>query len=418
MSPSSKVGAKANENYFHVGDLLWTRSYTCFEADVNILLNTGDVPNMYAADERADIIEKMQLVALSLPRGRQIDVQPLSMYNLFIERVRQNLHIVIAMSPIGDAFRNRLRQFPALVNCCTIDWCVAATCRFQKIGNTLHLLCPLNRFHPWPDDALEMVAHRELASVDLSAELLSSTVRLCKHFHSSARELSARFELELRRHNYVTPTSYLELISTFQALITRRRKEIGEQRDRYLGGLEKLAFAASQVSSMQEELTALQPKLVEASREADELMVRVQDETDLVEGQKELVGADEAALGRKTQATQAIKDECESDLREALPALDAAMTALNTLKPADITLVKSMKSPPNSIRLVLESLCVMRDIKPERKPDPSGSGKMIEDYWGPSLKMLSDIKFLEALKNYDKDNIAPPVRGRPIILSM
>lgn len=30
--------------------------------------------------------------------------------------------MVLAMSPIGEAFRNRLRQFPSLVNCCTIDW--------------------------------------------------------------------------------------------------------------------------------------------------------------------------------------------------------------------------------------------------------------------------------------------------------
>jgi len=44
------------------------------------------------------------------------------MYNFFIERVKQNLHIVLAMSPIGDAFRNRLRMFPSLINCCTIDW--------------------------------------------------------------------------------------------------------------------------------------------------------------------------------------------------------------------------------------------------------------------------------------------------------
>lgn len=44
------------------------------------------------------------------------------MYNYFIERVKANLHIVLAMSPIGDAFRNRLRMFPSLINCCTIDW--------------------------------------------------------------------------------------------------------------------------------------------------------------------------------------------------------------------------------------------------------------------------------------------------------
>ena len=61
------------------------------------------------------------------------------------------------------------------------------------------------------------------------------------------------------------------------------------------------------------------------------------------------------------------------------------------------------------MKLILEAVCVMKALKPERKPDPSGSGKMIEDYWGPSQKMLGDMKFLESLKNYDKDNIAPAV---------
>ena len=37
-----------------------------------------------------------------------------------------------------------------------------------------------------------------------------------------------------------------------------------------------------------------------------------------------------------------IKDECEGDLAEALPALEAALTALNTLKPSDISMVKTM----------------------------------------------------------------------------
>jgi len=57
----------------------------------------------------------------------------------------------------------------------------------------------------------------------------------------------------------------------------------------------------------------------------------------------------------------------------------------------------------------MESICVMLGIKPERKPDASGSGKMVEDYWGPSQKVLGDLKFLEKLKSYDKDNIQPAV---------
>ena len=46
---------------------------------------------------------------------------------------------------------------------------------------------------------------------------------MCKSFHTSTIELSARFQTELQRHNYVTPTSYLELISTFKALLLKKR---------------------------------------------------------------------------------------------------------------------------------------------------------------------------------------------------
>ena len=32
---------------------------------------------------------------------------------------------------------------------------------------------------------------------------------------------------------------------------------------------------------------------------------------------------------------------------------------------------------------------------------------MMDDFWAPSVKLLSDFKFLDKLKGYDKDNIAP-----------
>ena len=67
------------------------------------------------------------------------------------------------------------------------------------------------------------------------------------------------------------------------------------------------------------------------------------------------------------------------------------------------------QNPPHLVKLVMETVCIMKGLKPERKPDPSGSGKMIEDFWGPSMKLLGDMKFLESLKTYDKDNIPQPV---------
>ncbi|KAJ9589379.1 hypothetical protein L9F63_017431, partial [Diploptera punctata] len=49
------------------------------------------------------------------------------------------------------------------------------------------------------------------------------------------------------------------------------------------------------------------------------------------------------------------------------------------------------------------------DVKPDRIPDPTGSGKMIEDFWGPSKRVLGDMKFLESLISFDKDNIPAPI---------
>lgn len=69
-----------------------------------------------------------------------------------------------------------------------------------------------------------------------------------------------------------------------------------------------------------------------------------------------------------------LQNECEGDLAEAMPALEAALAALDTLNPTDISLVKSMQNPPGPVKLVMESICVMKGLRPERKPDPSGSG--------------------------------------------
>jgi dynein heavy chain len=132
---------------------------------------------------------------------------------------------------------------------------------------------------------------------------------------------------------------------------------------RYLLGLEKLDFAADQVFVMQEELQELQPKLVIQSQLSDKLMIKIEQDTINVEAKKEVVAADEALANEAAAAAQAIKDDCESDLAEATPALEAALAALDTLKPADITIVKSMKNPPSGVRLVLEAVCIIKGKK-------------------------------------------------------
>ena len=52
-----------------------------------------------------------------------------------------------------------------------------------------------------------------------------------------------------------------------------------------------------------------------------------------------------------------------------------------------------MKSPPDGVRLVMETVCILRGVKPEKIADPDGGPKKVLDYWGPAKKMLGDIMF-------------------------
>uniref|UniRef100_A0A8B9I8K1 Dynein axonemal heavy chain 7 n=1 Tax=Anser brachyrhynchus TaxID=132585 RepID=A0A8B9I8K1_9AVES len=346
-----------------------------FLEDINNLLNAGEVPNLFAVDEKQEICEQMHQIDRQRDRTKQTDGSPIALFNMFVDRCRDQLHIVLAMSPIGDAFRNRLRKFPALVNCLFI-----------------HL------FQTWPEDALEAVASRFLEDVEMSKETRSGCIDMCKNFHTSTIVLSDLFHVELQRHNYVTPTSYLELISTFKTLLEKKRYEVG---------LEKLNSAASQVALMQSELEALQPQLRQASKEVDEMMVVIQKESLEVAKTEKIVKADEAVANEQAMAAKAIKDDCDADLAQAMPCLEAALAALDTLTAQDITVVKSMKSPPAGVKLVMEAICILKGIKADRIPDPTGSGRKIEDFWGPAKRLLGDIRFLQSLHEYDKDNIPP-----------
>jgi dynein heavy chain len=80
-----------------------------------------------------------------------------------------------------------------------------------------------------------------------------------------------------------------------------------------------------------------------------------------------------------------IRDDCENDLAEAIPALQSAVTSLDTLNAGDITVVKTMKNPAPIVKFVVESVCVMKGVLPDRKP---GMQKKILHFCGFTRKKI------------------------------
>ena len=187
--------------------------YESFVEDINNILNGGDVPGIWAKEDMDKITEACKVECVK----RKIQPTKLNIYAQFINKVRLNLHLVICMSPMGEDFRRRLRMFPALVNCCTIDW-----------------------FKPWPADALSAVAEQKLLENNTKLDFMDSIVKMFVKIHQSVEMKSKEYAEILQRYSYVTPTSYLELLSTFKQLLAIKRKEVSEVRDKLANGVEKL----------------------------------------------------------------------------------------------------------------------------------------------------------------------------------
>ena len=89
----------------------------------------------------------------------EVDIIIVHVYSI-LDKTRQsyivNTHIAHFFSPIGEVFRSRLRQFPSLITCCTIDW-----------------------FSEWPDEALQSVARNFLQDLtEIDSEIVDGLVRL------------------------------------------------------------------------------------------------------------------------------------------------------------------------------------------------------------------------------------------------
>ena len=78
---------------------------------------------------------------------------------------------------------------------------------------------------------------------------------------------------------------------------------------------------------------------------------------------RKVVMEDEAVAKVKAEETKAIADDAQRDLDEALPALEAAVKALDSLDKADIAELRVFSKPPELVQVVMEAVCILMGQK-------------------------------------------------------
>lgn len=334
---------------------------------LNNMLTTGMVPALYAPDERDSLSNtvRAEVRQLGLPET------PDNLWAHYVTKCRNNLHIVLAMSPSGSKLRLRCRNFPGLVSNTVIDW-----------------------FFPWPNDALEKVAEFFLQDEPLPEEHKRSVVSHLVFAHQSVSAAAHKFEEELRRKYFVTPKNYLDFIHNYKVQLKDNHKRIAVSVKRLAGGLQKLIEAAENVDRMQIVLTEKKVIVDDKTEKVQALISIIQEKTASASAQQQ-----EATIKQKVAEEQAIvitKEKAIADeaLMEALPAVEAASKALEALRREDLTEIKALANPPMPVKNLCFLLICLRV-----------TGEKLNEEWNDAKKLLSNMSLLDKLKQYPKDDI-------------
>eukprot|EP00198_Chlamydomonas_reinhardtii_P006936 XP_001696272.1 dynein heavy chain 3 [Chlamydomonas reinhardtii] len=273
-----------------------------------------------------------------------------AMWRAFVDRVRDNLHLVLALSPVGEAFRERCRRFPSLLAATSVDW-----------------------FSEWPQEALMSVSTRFLEQQELGGPgVMKALAQACVDIHTSVVAAASRYYLELRRRYYETAVA----------------------RERLLGGVSKLTATNTTVEEMRTALRLLQPVLADKTEATQRLLEQVTHEQYEAEHVRAAVAGEEADVKAQAAKLAALKDEAQADLEEVLPALEAAERALSALNKTDIIEIKTFTKPPALVQTTMEAVCILLQERAD---------------WDTAKRLLGEATFIKRLMEYDRDNIPDKV---------
>ncbi len=334
---------------------------------INNMLTTGMVPALYPQDEKDALCNTVRAEV----KAAGLAETPDNLWTYYVNKCRNNLHIVLAMSPSGSKLRLRCRNFPGLVSNAVIDW-----------------------FFPWPGDALQKVAEHFLIEEALPDE---HRVEITNHLvftHQNVTKAASRFAEELRRFYYVTPKNYLDFINNYRIQLKFNSRRIVQSKKRLEGGLQKLIEAASAVERMQIVLSE-KKVVVDAKTENVQALIKViQEKTAIANASQEEASKKQVYANEQAVIIAKQKAEADEALSEALPAVEAATRALEDLKKEDLSELKAFANPPAAVKAMCMQLVILRP-----------TGEKLEENWNDAKKLLGHPSLLSMLKNYPKDEL-------------
>lgn len=308
---------------------------------INMVLSTGEVPGLIPKDEKEIWMADVKAQYTKIFKGK--DPNPQQVYEYFVNRLRDNLHIVLCFSPVGTKFRDRARKFPALFNECTIDW-----------------------FLPWPKEALFNVAKQQIDNFDdlktrkeIKDKELPAWMAAA---HMQVDEICEAYYQQMRKTVYVTPKSYLFFIKSYKNLYSKEMAKLLAAERNYAAGLQKIKEGKEQVEIQEKEIGKQSIELEKKREEVKIVVAEITRENTKALEREKVVLAEKAKIEAEAAKISIDKADCEQRLGLALPTLRKAEEAANKVDSAMIANWKALlkqQEPTPTAKFLIEAMCVL-----------------------------------------------------------
>ncbi|KAL7671307.1 hypothetical protein ACOME3_006208 [Neoechinorhynchus agilis] len=345
-----------------------------FFEDISCLLTSGDVLNLYNPNEMEDILQRCK----KLVKDKSKEATKTNIFAAYLEAVKRHLHVVLCMSPVNEKFRDRLRQYPALINLCSIDY-----------------------YEPWTERDLMSLSKFVLdAAINIldSAENAEEASKIMAEIHSKCQSAA---ESMTHRTHYLTSSKFLEFMDIFISYAQERSNSLQELADRAQFGLDKLKLAEQSAVQSENFVKQLLPSLAKSSKEVNKMMEGLEDQRLGLEKAKEALKEEEELIREEETVVAQQAAVAKSEWRKLEPVMIEAMKSLKVLSSKDIIELSSLKSAPAGVVLVMSAVCTLLSVKIDKSNEMSDG--IVK--WSTSKALLNKPNFLRTLEHFDKDNI-------------
>ncbi|TYZ58493.1 hypothetical protein PybrP1_004198 [[Pythium] brassicae (nom. inval.)] len=323
----------------------------------NSLLSSGEVPGLYTHEEIEPLIAPLKEKMLDSIGASGAEHR--SVYDFFVSRVCQFVHVVVSLDARHPQFLLRCESNPALYTRCAIVW----------MGE-------------WSALSMKRVPELLLAGSDL-VDSLPKTNQLITSLYESCKELGA------------TPREFVGFLGSWRALFEAKCKQIVQEVSHLKSGLHKLEDASATVDELSKNATVKKKELGLAQVAADNAMKEIQNALDKAAVNRREVEELKKHTGKAEEATNARKKEIERELSDINPILQSAKDAVGNIKSDNLNEIRSLKMPPEPIHDVLSAVLMLLGIQ--------------DTSWNSMKKFLGNRAVKDDILNYDSRRITPEI---------